>query len=184
MTITDYLQRFKEWRQRLCMDRLILLVLVVTNALLIAHCLSRKPTVELLLPFMETQAGVHSGEASVAYHEWWGLSLAELLGNLNQQNLSFVESRLQSLFAPNLYQQVQDTLNRQFRQLREDRVSMSFEPLSIEFIEESKAVKVTGNAVMSSGNQRLKGQKTFTFRFDIIRYRPVLAAIQIDSNLK
>ena len=65
MTITDYLQRFKEWRQRLCMDRLILLVLVVTNALLIAHCLSRKPTVELLLPFMETQAGVHSGEASV-----------------------------------------------------------------------------------------------------------------------
>ena len=184
MTITDYLQRFKEWRQRLCMDRLILLILVVTNALLIIHCLSRKPTVELLLPFMEAQAGIHSGEASVAYHEWWGLSLAELLGNLNPQNLSFVESRLQSLFTPNLYQQVQVTLYKQFRQLRDDKVSMSFEPLHLEFVEESKEVKVTGSSVMTSGNQRLKGQKTFSFRFDIIRYRPVLAEIQIDSNLK
>lgn len=113
-----------------------------------------------------------------------GLSLAELLGNLNPQNLSFVESRLNSLFAPKLYQQVQDTLNKQFRQLRDDKVSMSFEPLHLEYVEESKEVKVTGNAVMSSGNQRLKGQKTFTFRFDIIRYRPVLAAIQIESDLK
>lgn len=184
MTIIDYLRRLKSWHQQLCVDRLIVLILVAVNALLVAHSLSRKPSVELSLPFMEAQAGIHSGEASRAYFEWWGLSLAELLGNLNTQNLAFVESRLEALFTPNLYQQVQETLNQQFRQLHDDKVSMSFEPLSLEFSEALQEVKVTGNTVMSTGNQRLKGQKTFTFRFDMIRYRPVLASIQIDSDLK
>ena len=184
MTISEYLCRLKQWRQQLCMDRLIVLVLVLTNALLLLHCLSRKPAVELSLPFMDARAGIQSGEASQAYYEWWGLSLAELLGNLNPQNLPFVESRLQSLFSPNLYQQVQATLNQQFLQLRDDKVSMSFEPLSLEFDQQTQAIRVTGNSAMSSGNQRLKGQKTFTFRFNLIRYRPVLAAFQIESDLK
>ena len=48
MTIQDYLGRLKQWRQQLCMDRLIVLVLVLINALLLVHCLNRKPTVELI----------------------------------------------------------------------------------------------------------------------------------------
>ncbi len=184
MTITDYINRIKQWRQRLYMDRVIVLTLVLTNTLLVVHCLNRSPTVELTLPFMNAEAGVHSGEAAVVYHEWWGLALAELLGNLNTQNLAFVESRLQYLCSPNLYQQVHDTLEAQFRQLRNDKVSLSFEPLSLEYLINSKEVKVAGNAFMTSGNQRLAGTKTFTFRFTIIRYRPVLAAINIESDLK
>ena len=184
MTLTDYLQRLKLWRQQLGVDRLMVLVLVLTNGLLACQCIRQKPAIELSLAFMEAQVGIQSGSASQAYFEWWGLSLAELLGNLNPQNLSFVESRLQNLLSPNLYQQVQDTLFQQFHQLREDQVSMSFEPLSLEFVDTTQAVKVTGNTVMSSGNQRLTGQKVFTFHFDLIRYRPVLAAIQIESDLK
>ena len=184
MTISDYLQRFRRWQQQLCLDRLTILALVLINGVLLIHCLNRKPTVELSLPFMEAQAGIQSGKASQAYYEWWGLSLAELLGNLNPQNLSFVESRLQSLFSPSLYQQVQVTLNQQFQQLRDDKVSMSFEPLSLEFDQQTQAIRVTGNSAMSSGNQRLKGKKIFMFRFNLIRYRPVLTAIQIESDLK
>ena len=184
MSITEYLRRLKIARQKLCLDRLIILVLVLTNGILIAACLSRKPIIELSLPFMDAQVGIQSAEATQAYYEWWGLSLAEMLGNLNAQNLSFVESRLQSLFSPSLYQQVQDTLQQQFRQLRDDKVSMGFEPLSIEFDEELQAIKVIGNSTMSSGSQRLTGQKAFTFQFNLIRYRPVLASIEIDSDLK
>ncbi|MET4694407.1 TraE/TraK family type IV conjugative transfer system protein [Endozoicomonas lisbonensis] len=184
MTIQDYLQRLKQWRQQLCVDRLILLVLVLSNVLLLIHCLNRKPAVELSLPFMDRQIGIQSGEASQIYYEWWGLSLAELLGNLNPQNLSFLEARLQSLLSPNLYQQVHETLNQQFQQLREDQVSLSFEPSQIEFDETIREVRVTGNSALSSGHQRLSGQKTFTFQFNLIRYRPVLAAIQIESDLK
>ena len=33
MTIRDYLQHIKQWRQQLGMDRLIILILVVTNGL-------------------------------------------------------------------------------------------------------------------------------------------------------
>ena len=184
MTITHYLQRFRQWRQQLCLDRLTILVLVLTNGLLLIHSLNRKPTVELSLPFMEAQVGIQSGGASQAYFEWWGLSLAELLGNLTPQNLSFVGSRLQTLCSPNLYQQVQTTLNQQFQQLRDDKVSMSFEPLQLDFEQKSQSVIVTGNSVMSSGNQRLKGKKTFSFHFTMIHFRPVLTALQIDSDLK
>ena len=53
MTIHDYLCRLKQWRQQRCLDRLILLILVLSNALLLIHCLNRKPTVELILPFMD-----------------------------------------------------------------------------------------------------------------------------------
>ena len=98
MTIQDYLLRLKQWRQQLCMDKLIVLVLTLTNALLLV----RKPAVELILPFMEAHTGIQSNDASQVYFEWRGLSLAELLGNLNQQNLSFVESRLQSLLSQSL----------------------------------------------------------------------------------
>ena len=183
MTIQDYIRRLKQWRQRLCMDRLTVLILVLTNALLLVHCLNRKPAVELNLPFVDGQIGVQSDDASQAFYEWWGLSLAELLGNLNSQNLSFVESRLQSLLSPNLYQQVHETLNQQFHQLREDNVSLSFEPLQLEFNQTRHEIRVTGNSTLSSGHQRLSGEKTFTFRFHLIRYRPVLAAIQIESDL-
>ncbi|WP_422133100.1 hypothetical protein [Endozoicomonas sp. ALD040] len=58
MTIQDYLGRLKQCRQQLCVDRLMLLVLVLTNALLLIHCLSRKPAVELSLPFMDGQVGI------------------------------------------------------------------------------------------------------------------------------
>lgn len=184
MTIQDYLHRLKQWRQQLCVDRLILLVMVLSNVLLLIHCLNRKPAVEMTMPFMDGQIGIHSGEASQVYYEWWGLSLAELLGNINPQNLSFVESRLQSLLSPNLYQQVHETLNQQFHQLRQDQVSLSFEPLQLEFDETTHEVRVTGNSALSSGHQRLSGQKTFAFQFNLIRYRPVLSAIQIESDLK
>ena len=184
MTITDYLQRFRQWRQQLCIDRLTILVLVLTNGLLLIYCLNRNPAVELSLPFMEAQVGIQSGGASQAYFEWWGLSLAELLGNLTPQNVAFVESRMQSLFSPNLYQKVQATLSQQFQQLRDDKVSMSFEPLQLDFEPKSQSVIVTGNSVMSSGNQRFKGKKTFTFHFTMIHFRPVLKALQIDSDLK
>ena len=184
MSIKEYLHRLKTGRQKLCLDRLIILALILVNGVLVAACLSRKPTIGLSLPFMDAQVGIQSGEATQAYYEWWGLSLAEMLGNLNTQNLSFVESRLQNLFSPNLFQQVQDTLQQQFRQLRDDKISMSFEPLKLEFDEEMQTIKVVGNSAMSSGSQRLTGQKTFTFQFNLIRYRPVLAAIQIDSDLK
>ena len=70
MTIQDYLLRLKQWRQQLCMDRLIVLVLVLINALLLVHCLSRKPAVELILPFMEAHTGILSNDASQAYFEW------------------------------------------------------------------------------------------------------------------
>ena len=184
MSIKEYLRRLKVWRQQLCMDRLTILALVLINGVLVATCLSRKPAIELSLPFMDAQVGIQTGEAAQVYYEWWGLSLAEMLGNLNSHNLSFVESRLQSLFSPNLYQQVQDTLQQQFRQLRDDQISMSFEPVSLEFDEALQTIKVTGNSAMSSGQQRLKGQKTFTFQFNLIHYRPVLAAIEIESDLK
>ena len=184
MSISDYLERLRQWRQTTCLNRLLMLVLALSNILLLVHCLNRKPAVELLLPFMDAHISIQSGEVSKNYFEWWGLSLAELLGNLNPQNLSFVESRLQSLLSPNLYQQVLQTLNQQFRQLREDKVSMNFDPMSIEVDDATHEVRVTGNAVMSSGNQRLKGQKTFHFQFNLIHYRPVLAAIRIDSDLK
>lgn len=133
---------------------------------------------------MDGQIGIQSGEASQAYYEWWGLSLAELLGNLNPQNLLFIEAKLQSLLSPGLYQQVYETFNQQFHQLREDNVSLSFEPLQLEFDETTREVRVTGNSALSSGHERLSGQKTFTFRFNLIRYRPVLATIQIESDLK
>ena len=184
MTVSEYLHRFKQWRQQLCVDRLIVLMLALSNSLLLMHCLNSKPTVELSLPFMDAQVGIQSGKASQAYYEWWGLALAELLGNLNTQNLSFVESRLQSLFSPNLYQQVQTTLSQQFQQLRDDKISMSFEPLRLDFNEQSQTVTVAGNSVLSSGNQRLSGRKTYSFRFDMILYRPVLTALQIESDLK
>ena len=56
---------------------------------------------------------------------------------------------------------------------------MSFEPLSLEFLKATQEVKVTGHSMVSSGSQRLSGQKTFIFRFDLIRYRPVLAALKV-----
>ncbi len=174
MHISDYLKRLRQWRQTLCLNRLFMLVLTLSNLLLLIHCLNRKPAVELLLPFVDSDISIQSDAASNDYFEWWGLSLAELLGNRNPQNLSFVESRLQSLLSPNLYKQVQETLNQQFRQLREDKVSMNFDPMSIEVDDATHEVIVTGHAVMSSGNQRLTGQKTFSFQFNLIHYRPAL----------
>ena len=136
--------------------------------------------------------GIHAGAASQAYFEWWGLSLAELLGNLTPQNLSFVESRLQNLFSPNLYQQVQATLNQQFQQLRDDKVSsehsvkpsdsLIFEHFQPYFLSSSLAT-----VFCRTGSEAdLKGRKTFTISLhaQVIRFRQNVLMYIADSSLE
>ena len=184
MNLEDYLTQLKQWRQRLGTDRLIILLLGLSNVLLLLSCLNRQPAIELSLPLMDARARIQSEHASQAFYEWWGLSLAELLGNLNPGNLPFVETHIQSLLSPQLKQQVQTTLNQQFHQLQQDQASLSFEPLNLVYEQASHTIEISGNASLASGHQRLSGSKTFRFQLDVLHYRPVLTALQIQSDLK
>lgn len=184
MNLESYLIQVKQWRQRLGVDRLIILLLGLSNALLLISTINRQPAIELSLPLMDSRASIQPDGASQAFYEWWGLSLAELLGNLNSGNLSFVETNIQSLLSPHLKQQVQTTLNQQFYQLQQEQATLSFEPLNLSYEQASRTIKVSGHATLSSSHQRLSGSKTFRFQFDVLHYRPVLTSLQIHSDLK
>lgn len=181
MDFSHYQTRLRQWRQQYSLDRLILLTLLLSNGYFAYQCRQPTPVIEVSLPFLDQHGQLQAGEASAVYHEWWGLSLAELLGNLNEGNLAFVESRLATLFSPGMHSPVRTTLAQQFRQLKEDRVNLSFAPRRVLYDPDSGRVTVTGDSVVRSPGQRLDKQKVFTFKFDLIRFRPVLTELGIES---
>lgn len=77
-------------------------------------------------------------DASRSYIEAWGFALSELIGNVTPGNVQFISDRLKPLLDPKIYHKVLEGLEANAQQLKDECITMRFEPRRV--IYEKKSI--------------------------------------------
>lgn len=151
MNIKQYFESYQGLQAENRWNRLVTLGLVVL-CLGETAMLAIRPTVVTIQPWTLTRdAQVTESDASQNYIEAWGLALSELLGNVTPANVDFIADRLGPLLDPQIYHQVIDAVHANAEELRNDRVTMRFEPRRVNFERSTGKVYVTGRSYVRQG---------------------------------
>ena len=167
------LQSESKFYKRLCLG------LVGANILL-GCFLFTKETIVVLEPWTLTQtAQLEQKKATRNYKEAWGLAVAELMGNITPSNVDFVVDN--------------DTVRgalEQAQSLKEDRISQSFMPRTVEYEASTNKVFVKGNSYTTGASNYVNGDEekgirkemTFEFVIDVNHYLPLFKQISVYSG--
>ncbi len=127
---------------------------------------------------LASEAWISSNAASQSYKESWGLHLAQLTGNVTPANVDFLKERLKPLLSPAIYSEVIDTLEMQAQDIRDDRITMRFEPRFVEYETTTDMVFVYGYSfVKGSSEDEERTDRTYEYRLKIDHYAPLIVHI-------
>lgn len=151
-------------------------LICVVALLFVQQCsISRKEEIIAIVPPTMTDSGwLSQTSASSEYTESWAMYVTMLLGNVNPANADIVKETLGTLLAPDLYRDLMQVMDNQVHQIRQDRISMSFEPDRIlRDAEKENRFYVTGRSV-SQGvtGDRVRTNRTYEIDISIHNYKP------------
>lgn len=180
MNLQRYFSTFQGLKTENRLNRIVsgvLLAAVLGEAFVIAT----RPQIVTIQPWtLAADAQITENAASESYIEAWGLALAELLGNVQPGSVDFIAERLRPLLAPEIYHRVMDGLQQNAEDLRDDRVSMRFEPRTVRFEKSTGLVFVTGTSYVRQGTSletEQHSQRTYEFGIKIAHYAPLVTHI-------
>lgn len=173
MKTWDGMQLLMKW------ERMVIITLSLLLLLFAAMWASRSEKIILEPYTLSQQAWVTEKEASRSYKEAWGLFLAQLMGNTTPQTVDFVKKRLGPLLAPSIYQQVMEAMDQQALQIKEDRVTIRFEPRFVSYEPDTDKVFVYGYSYERgpTGAERRR-ERTYEYSIKISNYAPIITNIQ------
>lgn len=133
-------------------------------------------TVAVIQPMTLTEeAWVSSKSASVSYQESWGLFLGTLLGNASPETAGFIRERIGPLLSPKIYPEVMLAINEQAESIRQDRVTMRFEPRYVLYEHDADRIYVYGNSfIKDTTTKESRSETTYEFQISIQKYQPVI----------
>lgn len=180
MNLQRYFSTFQGLKTENRLNRVVtglLVVAVIGEAFVIAT----RPQIVTIQPWtLASDAQITKSDASQSYIEAWGLALAELLGNVQPGSVDFIADRLRPLLDPAIYHRVMDGLQQNAEDLRDDRVSMRFEPRTVRFEKSTGRVFVTGMSYVRQGTSletEQHSQRTYEFGIKIAHYAPLVTHI-------
>lgn len=190
MNFDSFKKSFSELKSETSTYKKLCAGLIAANVVLGVFLFNKQTTVVLQPWTLTTTAQLEKSYASREYKEAWGLALAELLGNITPENVDFVVERLKPLLAPDIYNDTVRNAEEQALMLKEDRVTSSFIPRTVEYEPSSKKVFVKGRKLVQgaatfSDDLDGKGEKsevTYEFEIEISNYMPVIRSIEVYSG--
>jgi len=167
------LQKENRWGRMIQASLLVIVLLLVLKVF-------TKETIVTIQPFTLTEeAWVAQKSASRSYKEAWGFAFAQLLGNVTPTTVEFIKERVSPLLSPRIYQEVIDALEMQARQIKEDRVTMRFEPRVVEYEMSTDKVFVYGYSYTKGANSKEnRTERTYQFSIQIANYAPLLTYLE------
>lgn len=158
----------------------ILFVGLTVALILVSLNSFRSETIVTIQPYtLNDDAWVSQTNASQSYKEAWGLMLATLTGNVTPATLGFVRERIEPLLSPRIYQEVIEAIEVQALYIRNDRISMRFEPRSVIYESDSNKVFVNGDSYLTSASgETIRDRRTYEYVIEIQNHSPVVAYIQ------
>ena len=118
------------------------------------------------------------------------MAVAELMGNITPSNVDFVVERLKPLLDPYIYNDTVRGALEQAQSLKEDRISQSFMPRTVEYEASTNKVFVKGNSYTTGASNYVNGDEekgirkemTFEFVIDVNHYLPLFKQISVYSG--
>lgn len=154
---------------RFIVTALVILVLVQSCA-----NAAKDEIITIVPPTLAEQGWVSKTEASSAYTDAWVLYISMMLGNVTPSNAEIVKEALGPLLHPEIYQNVMKVLDDQITLIRQDRVSMSFEPEKVlSDPTNEKRYYITGRSVSEGPTgDKTRTARTFEIDFAMVNYKP------------
>lgn len=164
--------------------RMVVLGLIVANLFVSCVAISRDQVVTVVPPTLAEQSWVSKARAGEEYTEAWAMYIAMLLGNVTPSNATVVKEAIGPILDPGIYQNVMEVLDHQIFLIRQDRVSLGFEPQKV-LRDNANPNKffVVGRSV-SEGPIGDKKQQARTYEMELVirNYRPLLSWINTYSG--
>lgn len=179
MKMADFL---KTWEGALAenrFSRLVIVLLLIALILVGVKAFSRESIVTLQPYTLHGEAWVTQNNASQSYKESWAMMLASLTGNVTPGTVDFVKERIEPLLAPSIYREVIEAIELQALQIKNDRVTMRFEPRSVEYEPGRDVVYVYGYSHLEGATgESTREDRTYEYTIDIKEYAPVVSHIE------
>ena len=180
MELKQFTKSIEEMRSKIQSAHLLVLVMVACNIVLALGLLFRDTVVTVVPWTLSGEAEVTKDDASQNYKESWGMAIALLLGNVQPATVDFIADRIKPLLAPEIYHEAVDALYSNAQILREERVTLRFEPRRVTCEKTSGRVFISGYSYSRLGtsmDEEKRHERTFEIGLEISEYAPVITYI-------
>lgn len=164
--------------------RIALTALVIL--LFAQHCSnsSKDEIITIIPPTLAEKSWVSETQASAEYVESWAMYVSMLLGNVNPANADIAKESIGKLLAPEIYQDIMTVMDDQIHKIRQDRVSMTFEPEKIlRDAVQPELFYVTGRSITEGPTgDKTRVNRTYEIKVGMFNYRPRVTWIQTYSG--
>lgn len=171
MILRAFVQRFTRSAELMSLLVWVLVASGIANVLLAAKVLTSRERVVLLPPALTSEGAIGPSTASETVLSAWGLSVANLLGNVSPKTVPFVVETLQQIMVPASYQAITNELAAQARYLETEGLSLSFSPSTVHVDADARKVVVSGVlTTIGVRNQRRTEVRTYEMAFRVNNY--------------
>ena len=175
---------FKKTMADLRLERFWLQIIVCVEALaivMLAVSAMHKESIVTVVPWtLNDKTQVMQNDSARSYKEAWALAIAQLVGNVQPETAEFVGERLKPILSPAIYQSTLDAVHANAQMLRDDRISIRFEPREVIYEKSSNKVFVNGYSFMRAGTSLEKeerSRRTYEMQLKVSEYAPMLMFI-------
>lgn len=153
----------------------LLTAMIIINFILVISVINKRESIILIPPTLTEKVEVVKGRATEGYMKAWGLFLAELIGNVTPENITFIRATIEPLLSPKVYQQLISVIELQAKQISIDKITMSFEAKLVQYEPDEGIVFVTGESIISgpTGEQK-RDSRTYEFIINMNGFKPLL----------
>ena len=164
---------FKELKTENGFYKAVGVVLSVALLICIISMVSKDEIIILQPVTLGEDAWVTSDNSSQSYKEAWGFWMATLVGNVTPESVSFIKERVGPLLSPMIYNEVIAALQAQAAAIREDSITMRFEPKYVEYELETNKVFIYGSSfVKGQVSEEERVERTYEYEIKINNYGP------------
>jgi type IV conjugative transfer system protein TraE len=136
---------------------------------------SNNQRVVVVPPTLASEGWVESNAASQSMQEAWAEFLAVTIGNVTPRNIDRVMKSIGENLSPRIYQAVLTRLVEQSKTVKDEQVSISFEPTNTRFDAKTGNVLVTGRSrITGTRGASSETTQTYEMRFVVSNYRVLL----------
>jgi conjugal transfer pilus assembly protein TraE len=178
MIMSNYLRTWEGTQFENKFNRLIIICLVITVMFLAVKLANSEKILTFQPVTLSQDSWVTEKSGSQSYKEGWAMYLAQVTGNVTPKTLDFIKQRVTPFLAPSIFNDVVEALEIQAANIREDRITMRFEPRFVEYEESSDKVFVYGYSYVSgSMDKEKKSDRTYEYQIKINQYAPLVTHI-------
>ncbi|SDE05581.1 TraE/TraK family type IV conjugative transfer system protein [Aquimonas voraii] len=139
--------------------------------------------VVLVPPTLSTKAEVSANWASQSLQIAWGQFLATNFGNISPRNADVVLETVGSHLSPSVYRSVVDRLAEQIKVLKDEQLTIAFDPMNSRWDENRQSVLITGeHRIRGLRGAERREVKTYEMRFVVSNYRVLLDHLDVHDG--